>query len=57
MVRRKVKELKDMTTPELAREATKIIKTSKRQLVELEQTVAKLAAMLGVQVSLVKEEK
>ena len=51
------KDLKKMTTQELAKEAAKIIKTSKRQLVELEQTVAKLAAMLGVQVSLVKVEK
>jgi len=51
------KDLKKMTTQELAKEAAKVMKTTKKQLKELERTVAQLAAMLGVQVSLVKVEK
>lgn len=53
MARRKVKKLEDMSTPELSREATRLIKTCKKQLAETERQVIQLAAMLGVHIKLV----
>jgi hypothetical protein len=48
-----VKKLEEMSTPELAKEAARLIKTCKRQMAETEQQVFKLAAMLGVHIRLV----
>jgi hypothetical protein len=51
--KRRVKKLEEMSTPELAKEAARLIKTCKRQMAETEQQVFKLAAMLGVHIRLV----
>jgi len=51
--KRRVKKLEEMSSPELAREAARLIKTCKKQLAETEQQVSQLAAMLGVHIRLV----
>ena len=53
MGKRKVKKLEEMSTPELAREAARLIKRCKKQMAETERQVTQLAAMLGVHIKLV----
>lgn len=53
MAKAKVKDLSKMSTPELAREAARLIKKCKKQMVETEKQVLQLAAMLGVHIQLV----
>ena len=54
MARKKaVKKLEDMSTPELSREAARLIKRCKKQMAETERQVFQLAAMLGVHIKLV----
>jgi hypothetical protein len=53
MAKAKVKKLQEMSSPELAREATRLTKKCKKQLAETEQQVLRLAAMLGVHIKLV----
>lgn len=50
-------KLKEMTTPELAGEAARLMKVVKKQIVELERTVNQLAYDLGADLNLVKERE
>ena len=51
------KDLKKMTIQELAKEAARLMKTTKKQLAELERTTCLLASYLGVHLNLVKKER
>lgn len=53
-VKRKKKELRDMTTPELFVEANKITKKATKGLENITRQVNKLAALVGAHVRRVK---